>query len=162
MDATMFNWQALHDLAPLLALFDSELLVAAIFFLATAILIAFCVPGVLLPIAIGSGAVLGPWGASAAVLLGAAAGSQLLFLAARHFAGERVQARLGPRLHAFQDRFAARGIWYVIGLRVIGTPHFLVTAASALTPMRSSKFAAATLLGFLPAVTLAAATGSAI
>jgi uncharacterized membrane protein YdjX (TVP38/TMEM64 family) len=159
MDSSLFDLQAL---APLLVLFDSELLLAAIFFVATAVLIAFCVPGVLVPIAVGSGAVLGPWGASAAVLLGAAAGSQLLFLAARHFAGERVQAKLGGRLQAFQDRFTAGGIWYVIGLRMIGTPHFLVTAASALTPMRSSKFAVATLLGFLPAVTLAAATGSVI
>jgi uncharacterized membrane protein YdjX (TVP38/TMEM64 family) len=162
MDASMLDWPALQQLGPMLSLFDSELLLAAIFFLATAVLIALCVPGVLLPIAIGSGAILGPWGASAVVLLGALAGSQLFFLAARHFVGERMQARLGKRLHAFQDRFTAHGIWYVIGLRVIGTPHFLVTAASALTPMRSLKFAIATLLGFLPAVTLAAMTGSAI
>jgi uncharacterized membrane protein YdjX (TVP38/TMEM64 family) len=162
MDASLFDWTALQQMVPALTLFDSELLVAALFFIVTATLFALCVPGVLVPIAIGSGAVLGPWGASAAVLLGAAAGSQLFFLSARHFLGERVKTRLGSRLQTFQERFAARGIWYVIGLRVIGTPHFLVTAASALTPMRSSKFAFATLLGFLPAVTLAAMTGSAI
>jgi uncharacterized membrane protein YdjX (TVP38/TMEM64 family) len=158
----MFDWPALQELTPMLSIFDSELLMAAIFFLLTATLFAFCVPGVLLPIAIGSGAILGPWGASVVVLAGAAAGSQLFFLAARHFVGDRVQLRLGKRLHAFQDRFTTHGIWYVIGLRVIGAPHFLVTAASALTPMRSSKFAVATLLGFLPAVTIAAMTGSAI
>ena len=158
----MLNSLPLHQLEPMLALLDSELLLAGIVFIATAVLIALCVPGVLLPMAVSSGAILGAWDASAAVLLGAAAGSQLFFLAARHFAGERVRARLGERLQAFQERFADHGIAYVVALRVIGTPHFLVTAGSALTPIRASNFALATLLGFLPAVAIAAATGSAI
>lgn len=162
MDTSLFTWLPLDALEPMLALLDSELLVAGVFFVATAVLIGLCVPGILLPMALSSGALLGPWGASAVVLLGAAAGSQLFFLSARHFVGDRVRSRLGDRLQAFEQRFAAHGICYVIALRVIGTPHFLVTAASALTPIRSSRFALATLLGFLPAVALAAATGSAI
>lgn len=162
MDASVFSWLPLHELEPVLAMLDSELLVAGIFFVATAILIGLCVPGVLLPIAISSGALIGPLGASAAVVLGAVVGSTLFFLSARHFVGDRVRARLGERLLAFEQRFARHGILYVIALRVIGTPHFLVTAASAMTPIRSSSFALATLLGFLPAVVIAAATGSAI
>lgn len=146
----------------MLALFESEVLVAGFFFVATAILIALCVPGVLIPMALSSGALLGGWGAAAVVALGAVAGSQLFFLSARSFAGDRLRARLGKRLEPFERRFAAHGTWYVIGLRLVGTPHFVVTAGSALMPIRSSSFAAATLLGFLPAIAIAAATGSAI
>lgn len=157
-----FDWLPLGELEPMLAAFDSELLLAGVFFIVTALLIALCVPGVLIPMALSSGAILGGWDAAAVVLLGAVAGSQLFFLTARHFVRDRLRSRLGERLQTFEQRFAAHGIWYVIGLRVIGTPHFLVTGASAMTPIRSPAFAIATLIGLLPAVAIAAATGSAI
>ena len=162
MDTSVFSWIPLGEIEPAIALLDSELLLAGLFFAATAVLIALCVPGILLPMALSSGALLGPLGASAVVVLGAAVGSQIFFLSARHFLGDRVRGRLGDRLLSFEQRFAVQGLWYVIALRVIGAPHFLVTAASALTPIRPAKFALATMLGFLPAVALAAATGSAI
>lgn len=162
MDAGLFNGLPLHELEPMLAVVDSELLLAGFFFVATAALIALCVPGVLLPMALSSGALLGGWGAAAVVVLGAVAGSQLFFLSARYFAGDRLRSRLGQRLEPFEQRFAAQGIWYVVGLRLVGAPHFLVTAGCALTPIRASSFAAASLLGFLPAIAIAAATGSAI
>jgi uncharacterized membrane protein YdjX (TVP38/TMEM64 family) len=162
MDLGLINSLPLYELGPMIAVVDSELLVAGFFFVATAALIALCVPGVLMPMALSSGAILGGWGAAAAVALGAVAGSQLFFLSARCFAGDRLRARLGNRLETFERRFAEHGILYVIGLRLIGAPHFLVTAGSALMPIRSSSFAAATLLGFLPAIAIASATGSAI
>ena len=162
MDANLFDWSPIAELQPWVAAADSELLLAGLFFTATAILIALCVPGVLVPMAAGSGAVLGPWAAAAAVVLGAVAGSQLFFLSARRLGRERLRARFGERLNRIEKRFAAHGIWYVIGLRVIGTPHFLVTAGCALMPMRSSTFAIATLIGLLPAIGIAAAAGSLI
>ena len=141
---------------------ESKLLLAALFFFVTAALIALCVPGVLVPMALSSGALLGPWQAVAAVTLGALAGSQLFFMAARYFATDRLRERLGPRFLDFQRRCAGRSIWYLVGLRLVGAPSFLVTTGSALMPIRASSFAAATLLGFLPAISIAAATGSAI
>lgn len=162
MDADFFAWLPVQDIGPMLSMFDSELVVAGIVFVATATLIAFCVPGVLIPIALSSGALLGAWGAVAAVALGALAGSQMFFLAARYLAGDRLRGKLGKRLQAFERRFAAHGVWYVVGLRLIGAPHLLVAGGSALMPIRSSSFAAATLVGFLPAIALAAAAGSAI
>lgn len=162
MDMSLFNWLPLDTLGPMLAAFDSQLLLAGIFFLVTAGLIAMCVPGVLIPMALSSGALLGPWGAAAVVTLGALAGSQLFFLSARHFTGDRLRARLGGRLQGFETKFARHGVWYVVVLRLVGAPQLLVAGGSALTPIRSSSFAAATLVGFLPAITIAAATGSAI
>ena len=162
MDADLLTLLSMLGVDPALSVFRSELLLAGLFFVATAALIAFCVPGVLVPMAVGSGALLGAWEAAAAVALGAVAGSQLFFLITRHVAADRLRGRLGRRFEAFQRRFAAHGLAYVIGLRLVGTPHFLVTAGSALMPIRATSFAVATLLGFLPAIAIAAATGSAI
>lgn len=162
MDANLSDWLPLEQLQSLLALPGSELLLVGVFFVATAVLVALCVPGVLIPMAVSSGAILGAWSAAAAVVLGAVAGSQLFFLAARHFVSDRLRARLGERLLSFERRFADHGIWYVIALRAVGAPHLLVAGGSALMPIRPSSFAIATLIGLLPAVALGAATGSAI
>ena len=162
MEAESFGLLSLIGLDPALWAVESKLLLAGLFFLVTAALVAFCIPGVLIPVALSSGALLGAWQAVAAVALGAVVGSQLFFLCARYLASERLRARLGPRLEGFERRVSGRGIWYVAGLRLLGAPNFLVTTGSALMPIRSSSFAAATLLGFLPAIAIAATTGSAI
>ena len=75
----------------------------------------------------------------------------------RHLARDRVRVWLGRRLDGFELNFASYGIWYVIGLRLVGTPHFLVTTGSALMPIRPWTFAGSTLLGLLPAIAIAAA-----
>ena len=161
MGPELLDLLPLQGLEPLLG-FDNEMLLAGLVFVATATLIALCIPGVILPMALSSGALIGAWEATAAVAFGAVAGSQLFFLATRRLAGERVRDRLGARFDPFQRRFAAHGLWYVVGLRLIGAPHFVVTAGSALMTMRASSFAVATLIGVLPASLIAAATGSAI
>jgi uncharacterized membrane protein YdjX (TVP38/TMEM64 family) len=135
---------------------------AAFLFLGTAFLVAFCVPGVILPMAIVAGTLFGTWRGVALIGLGTLVGSQILFIVARHSARDRLRAWIGKRLSGFERRFEAYGIWYVIGLRLIGAPHFLVTAGSALMPIASWSFAAASLLGVLPAIAIAAATGAAI
>jgi uncharacterized membrane protein YdjX (TVP38/TMEM64 family) len=154
MEVDFLGWLPLYELEPIL--------LAGIFFVATAALVALCVPGVLLPIALSSGALLGAWEAAAAVALGAVAGSQLFFLLTRRYAGERLRRRLGKRFEGFRHRFAAHGLWYLIALRLVGAPHLLVAGGSALMPIRASRFALATLIGLLPAIAIAAATGSAL
>ena len=162
MEFDLSQVMAILGLKDLFGAFEDPFLVAGLVFLVTATLIAFSVPGVLLPMALTSGALLGPWQAAAVVALGAVAGSQLFFIAARQLSGDTLRARLGGRFESFQTRFANGGLWYVVGLRLVGAPNFLVTAASALTPMSGSTFAFATLLGMLPAIGIAAGTGSVI
>lgn len=162
MQAELLTLLPFDRLEPLLAGAGGEVLLLGLVFLATASLVGIGVPGVLIPMALSSGALFGAWEAAAAVALGSVAGSQLFFLAARRLTGQRIRDRLGARLESFQRSFAARGIWYVIGLRLVGAPHLLVTAGSAMMAMRSTSFAAATLIGVLPAIAIAAATGSAI
>lgn len=144
------------------SLAQNELLLAGIVFAATTAIIALWVPGLLLPIAATSGAVMDAWIATGVVSLGALAGSMIIFATTRRFASSRVPARVGSFLEAFQARFHSGGAWVVFGLRLAGTPHFLVSAGSALTPMPARSFAAATLAGMAPAILLASLAGSAI
>lgn len=143
--------------------YDGALLTAmliAALWIATTSLVAAGMPGVLIPATLAAEAVAGPVAATATVSLGALGGSLLLFAAARRWGSPRIAARLGGRLESFERRFAVHGTWYIIGLRLIGTPHMLVTVGSAMMPIRAPAFAAATFAGFLPAIALAAMAGS--
>jgi uncharacterized membrane protein YdjX (TVP38/TMEM64 family) len=144
------------------ALGENELLLAAIIFAATTAMIALWVPGVLVPIAASSGAMLDAWTATGAVLLGALAGSMIIFASTRRLASGRVPAKLAAFLEAFEARIHKRGAWLVFGLRLAGTPHFLVSAASALSPMPARSFALATFAGMAPAILLASMAGASI
>lgn len=137
----------------------AAVLIAALCFV-TVSLTAAGIPGVLVPATLAAEAVAGPVAAMTSVSAGAVAGSLLLFLAARRWGAPAVAARFGERLESFERRFAAHGILYVVALRVVGTPHMLVTVGSAMMPIRAPAFAAATLLGSLPAIALAAMAGS--
>ncbi len=146
----------------LAALANSELLLGLALLTVTATLIALGVPGVLVPLSFSSGALLGGWLGMLVVIAGALIGSHAFFVATRRWLAAHVRTRWGDRLDNFDREIGRRGLLYVTGLRLAGVPHFLVTAASALSPMRTRSFALATLLGFLPAVALAAMAGSAV
>lgn len=149
----VLNW------APLLA---NDVLVGLFIFTVTAIIVALWVPGFLLPIAASSGALLDTLWGSATVALGALVGSMVIFVATRHFGNDRVPAKITDFLTRFEQRFMLHGAWCVLLLRLIGAPHFLVSAGSALVPIRARYFALATLIGMVPTIFLAAAVGSSV
>ena len=151
------------DQVPVIApLAGSELLLALGLLTLTATLVAFGVPGVLVPISFSSGALLGGWFGVLVVIAGAMLGSQVLFVATRRWLSERLRRRWEGRLARFDRQIEQRGFYYLLGLRLAGAPHVLVTASSALSRIRARSFVLATLLGFLPAITLAAMAGSAV
>ena len=153
----------IFEQAPSLAwLAESEWLLGLAFVMLTATLVACGVPGVLVPLSFSSGAMLGGWLGMLVVVAGAVLGSHAFFVATRKWFAEHVHLRWGDRLKHFNGEIGKRGFLYVAGLRVAGVPHFLVTAASALSPMRARSFLLATMLGFLPAVAISAMAGSAI
>lgn len=117
------------------------------------------IPGLIVPITIVAAALFGPAPAAIAVLIGVVAGSQFLFVSLRSLGRERIAARLGPRLEALERAASSKGIFCLIGLRVVGTPHALVTGASAILPISNTQFAASTAAGMLPAICLGAGTG---
>jgi len=153
----------LSEQVPVVALLigNQPLLALAVLTL-TATVVAFGVPGVLMPISFSSGALLGGWFGMLVVIAGAVLGSQALFLATRRWLAGRLRRRWGERLARFDRNIEKRGFYYLLGLRLAGAPHVLVTTSSALSAMRGRSFGLATLLGLLPAVTLAAMAGSAV
>lgn len=144
------------------ALLENQLLIGVAFFAATTLFIALWVPGVLLPLAASLGALLDAWVAGAVVTFGALLGSMIIFATTRHFADGRIPPRIGSFLVRFEGRFKSRGAWFVLGLRLVGAPHFLVSSGSALTRIHPLSFALATLLGLFPTIILAAIAGSSI
>ena len=146
--------------AALQALFANDFALALALFGLTATLIACCVPGTLIPLSVSSTMLLGGWQGALVVIGGAVLGSFVLFVASRHMFRDRVHARFGDRLARYEEHFASRGFLYVVGLRIAGVPHFLVTAGCALSPIKARAFVAATLLGFLPCIALTSAAGS--
>ena len=132
----------------------------ALFALTTA-LVGFGVPGTIIPVSLSSGALLGGWIGTAVVIAGVLLGSQALFWCARTLMRNRLRERLGTRLAGFDRQLEQHGFMYIVMLRLIGAPHIVVTAGSALGPVQAKLFAAATLIGFLPVVSLAVSAGAA-
>jgi len=144
------------DLAPLLPAIGGAIGGALLLFLVTTTLTACSVPGVLIPISLTGGVLLGPWLAVLTVAGGALTGSLFLFSLTRRFGAARLRSRFGARLEPLEARMARFGPYAVVALRVAGAPGPLITAGAALTPMRMPAFAVATLAGLLPSVVLAA------
>lgn len=160
----MTDWlPPLQDqLAALMPMVGGAIGVAVLLYVLTTTLTTFAVPGMLIPISITGGALVGPLPAILAVAGGGLTGSLLLFAFTRKIGAARLRARFGSRLDGLEGRLGTLGPCAVVGLRVAGIPAPLVAAGAAVTGMRSTLFAAATLAGLLPSVVLAAAGSSAL
>lgn len=141
--------------------FQNDAAIALVIFGLVTALVSLGIPGVVVPMSVSSGAMLGGLAGMAVVALGALAGSQVLFLVSRRVLKDAARRKIGERLAAFERKVQKHGFYYVLGLRLVGVPHLFVTSASAVTPMSSRAFAAATLLGTLPVVALSAHLGAA-
>jgi uncharacterized membrane protein YdjX (TVP38/TMEM64 family) len=90
-----------------------------------------------------------------AALVGATAGSVLIFLIARSAAsavGERLVRRAGPLVEKLAAGFRADAFSYLMFLRLVPIfPFWLVNLVPALCGVRLATFTAATVLGILPA-----------
>lgn len=161
MDSVIASFLPLGLIEGLAALSAGGVLAAlAIAVLATGI-VTFSVPGALTPTAFFSGMLLG-FGGVLAVMLGAAIGSHILFLASRRWLAGHMRRRFGERLDGVHDHLARRGPIYVVGARLAGVPHVVLTAGCAAAPISARSFLGASLLGMLPAMLLAAGAGSGI
>jgi uncharacterized membrane protein YdjX (TVP38/TMEM64 family) len=146
------------ELAPLLPAIGGTIGGALLLYLLVTTLTACSIPGVLIPMSMTGGLLLGPWIAVLTVATGAMTGSLFLFALTRRFGAERLRRRFGHRLEPLEARLTRFGPYAVVGLRVAGAPGPLITAGAALTSMNRTSFALATLAGLLPSVVLAAAS----
>jgi uncharacterized membrane protein YdjX (TVP38/TMEM64 family) len=101
-------------------------------------------------------------GGSMAVL-GSTAGALVLFLAARSAFATARAARGGRRLARIQEELHRNGFSYLLAIRLIPAfPFWLVNLAAALAGMRLLPFAAATLIGIVPATFIYAWIGAGV
>lgn len=86
-----------------------------------------------------------------AAVLGATIGATIIFLIAKSAVGEHLLRRAGPRAAKFADGFRANAFSYMLFLRLVPFPFWLVNLAPALFGVPLPTFVAATAIGIVPA-----------
>ncbi len=97
-----------------------------------------------------AGAIFGLWWGLALMLSSASIGALLSFWLSRYFMRDFVVHRYGRHLQAINEGFRRDGAYYVIFLRLVQVPFFLVNLSMGLTPMSAMTFYWASLLGLIP------------
>jgi uncharacterized membrane protein YdjX (TVP38/TMEM64 family) len=119
------------------------------------------------PMSVAGGALFGPLPGSVYAVTGAEAGAVALFLLARTVAGDFLRRRAGGLLERVRPGLQQSGFSYLLALRLLPiVPFWLTNLAAPLAGMRLAPYAAATLLGVIPAtvvfVSLGAGLGNAL
>lgn len=109
---------------------------------------------------VGAGFFLGMWLAVPVSLVGLTAGAVNTVILLRYVVGETLRSRLRGRVQRFADGFRRNDFTYVILLRVLPLPFFLVNLAAALLGARIGRFVAATLIGAIPSTLVYAGIGA--
>jgi uncharacterized membrane protein YdjX (TVP38/TMEM64 family) len=124
--------------------------------------VAISIPqGVVLTIA--GGLLFGTAIGGALAVTGAWIGAVLLFLAARTTLGALLAARAAPYLDRVRPGLQRDGFSYLLAIRLLPImPFWLVNLAPALVGMELVPYAAATLLGIIPAAFVFAGVGAGV
>lgn len=162
MDFSFTSLLPLARFEAMLTMPFGEVWLAAAILGLTASIYASGIPGALLPISFSSGALLGAALGIAAVAAGALAGSLVLYALFERGSQVSLRHKYGERLERLDDLASRGGILPIIGLRVAGVPHVLVTALCALASVGLRRYALATIAGVLPAIALSATAGAAL
>jgi uncharacterized membrane protein YdjX (TVP38/TMEM64 family) len=138
---------------------DASLL---LYVVAYAVVVALSIPvGVVMSVA--GGLLFGTALGSAAAVVGATLGAVLLFLAVRLALRPMLERRAGKLLARIGPGLQRDGFSYLLALRLIPAfPFWLVNLAPALVGMRLLPYAAATLLGVIPAAIVFASLGAGV
>jgi uncharacterized membrane protein YdjX (TVP38/TMEM64 family) len=86
-----------------------------------------------------------------AAIVGATLGATILFLIARSAVGEHLLRRAGPFAARFAEGFRADAFSYLLFLRLVPVPFWLVNLVPALFGVPLKTYVAATVLGIIPA-----------
>lgn len=124
------------------------------------LVVALSVPGALI-LTLSAGLLFGPVVGGVAAVLGATAGSTLLFLIARTAVGDLIRHRIGGRLAPFAEGFRRDAFNYLLFLRLAPVaPFWLVNLVPAFLGVPLATFVAATAIGIVPATLAFATVGS--
>ena len=95
--------------------------------------------------------------------MGSTLGAVALFLAVRYHLADAIAARGGGFLDAIRPRLQRDGFSYLLAIRLVPAfPFWLVNLAAALSGMRLLPYAAATVIGIMPATFVYASIGAGI
>ncbi|MBI9102888.1 MAG: TVP38/TMEM64 family protein [Spirochaetales bacterium] len=118
------------------------------------------IPGATVMTLLG-GFLFGPWLGTFLVNIGATAGAVLIFLAARYFLGNDVQAKYEEKLKQLNMEIEKNGKNYMLTLRLIPVfPFFLINLLSGFTTLPLRTFIWTTSLGIIPGSFVYAYLGS--
>jgi uncharacterized membrane protein YdjX (TVP38/TMEM64 family) len=110
---------------------------------------AFSLPGGLV-LSLTYGFLFGRWTGTFIVVFAATIGATLLFLAARYVVADLARRRLGAFGERINTGFTKHGFSYMLFLRLVPFPFFLVNLAPALTTLPLRTFVLATFIGVIP------------
>ena len=126
--------------------------IAVLTFIGTYIVVAaLSIPGGALVLTISGGILFGTLVGWLASVTGATIGGTLIFLVARTAFGEHLFRRAGPLAARLAEGFRESAFNYLLFLRLVPFPFFLINLVAALMGMRLSSFLAATVIGIMPA-----------
>jgi uncharacterized membrane protein YdjX (TVP38/TMEM64 family) len=127
---------------------------------AYALVVALSIPGAAV-LSVAGGLLFGTVPGAAAATVAATLGATLLFLAVRLALRPAMERRAGTLLARIRPGLERDGFSYLLAIRLIPAfPFWLVNLAPALAGMRLLPFAAATLLGVVPAALVFASLGA--
>lgn len=106
------------------------------------------------------GFLFGPVVGTVAAVVSALTGATIIFVIARSAAGEWLTRRAGPAAARFAEGFRADAFSYLLFLRLMPLPFWLVNIAAALFRVPFSTFIGASALGILPATVAYAVFGA--
>lgn len=135
----------------LLDYYASHTLSAVALFMAIYILqTAFSLPGAAV-LSLAAGAVFGPLSGTVYAVAAATIGATLAFLATRYLLRDAIVGRFGARLEGINRELAARGLNYLLFLRLVPLfPFFLINLAAGLTRLPLRVFVLGTFVGIIP------------
>jgi len=103
-------------------------------------------------LSLAAGAVFGVVMGTLYVNIGATVGATLAFLVARYLFHDVIQNKFGARLEKMNTELEARGINYLLFMRLVPVfPFFLINLGAGLTRMSLRTFFLGTMIGMIPA-----------
>ena len=123
--------------------------------------VALSIPGGLF-LTIASGILFGTVTGALASMIGATVGATAIFLIAKTAFGEHLLRRAGPMAARLAEGFREDAFSYMLFLRLVPFPFFVINLVAALAGVRLVPFVAATAIGIVPAAIALAFLGAGI
>ena len=138
---------------------DHPLQAAAAYAIFYMLMVSVSLPGALW-FTIGAGYLLGARTGVFVSLIGVSVGATNILLLVRYFFGKDFHKRFDGKIERFVQGFQRNDFSYIILLRLLPTPFFLINVAAALLGARMKTFFLGTLIGSVPAAILYANLGA--